>query len=403
MNLTNVEFGDETVVPIFDAVPERVEFHPYQANYDFVNFLILGSDRLSSTESYRTDVIIVVAINRTTQTIRLLSIPRDLYVYIPGWGMDRINTAELHQTQLAAVSHPLGLLAETIEYNLGIRVDHLARIDFAGFEFLVDLVGGLPIPVDCVVTGYQFSTESNTWVPFSLEPGLYQMDGSSALWYVRQRIESSDFDRNRRQQIVLRALWDKIKTVDLISTSAIWGELASYLETDVTYDQILSFVPLILNLDVARIDSQFIGIEQVRQWQTPSDSSVLVFAPDALPQVVEKFLAPQNDRQFISEQAIVNVLNGSSVENADQLAAAQLRWLGISASALGNTPQHTAATSIFDHTGQVKGSSLSIIQQAFNVLPNQVNLTINESGPDFTVVIGESYESCLTKPWEPFQ
>ena len=382
--------------------PPRTALHPNQSTYDFVNFLVLGSDRLSSTGSYRTDVIIVVAINRTNQMIRLLSIPRDLYVYIPGWGMDRINTAELHQTQLSTTTHSLGLLAETIEYNLGIRIDHFARIDFTGFEYLVDLLGGLTIPVDCPVAGYQFSPEQNEWQPFWLEPGVHRLNGSMALWYVRQRIESSDFDRNRRQQIVLRALWEKIRLYDLQSVPALWGELAPYIETDMALDQVLGLVPLILNLDVGRIESQFIGIDQVYEWTTTSGSSVLVMEPDVPSQVAEQFLALHNDRQFVGELATVTIMNGSTLENADQLAAAQLQWQGVSAFAVGVTPQQVTTTTIYDHTGQLKDSSLSVIQQTFNVLPDHVNLVLNDGEPDFTVVIGDDYESCQTNPWLPF-
>jgi LCP family protein required for cell wall assembly len=123
--------------------------------YNLINILVLGSDRYSDQNSYRTDVIVIVSINQSSQTVSLLSIPRDLYVYIPGWGMERINAAELYQTQISTTRHPLGLLAETIEYNLGLRIDHLARVDFDRFEQLIDLLGGVDVPVDCAVSGFQ--------------------------------------------------------------------------------------------------------------------------------------------------------------------------------------------------------------------------------------------------------
>ena len=178
-----------------------------------VNLLLLGSDFSENGRAYRTDVIILVSVNLSTQTVNVLSIPRDLYVEIPGLGMERINAAELYQTQIETYTHPLGLLAETIEYNFGIQIDHIVRVNFDGFRDLIDILGGISIPVDCPISGYQLIQNddgSSQWQMSVLEPGIHNLNGELTLWYARQRIDSSDFERNRRQQIILWTLWQKL-------------------------------------------------------------------------------------------------------------------------------------------------------------------------------------------------
>lgn len=384
--------------------PPPMSLLPQHYQYDLVNFLVLGSDRLETTGSYRTDVMVIVSVNRTTQTVNLLSIPRDLYVYIPGWGMDRINTAELHQLQTKYSSHRLGLLAETIEYNLGIRIDHFARVDFTGFKALVDLLGGITVPVDCLVSGYRLASNGVDWVPFHLEPGIHHMDGSLALWYVRQRMDSSDFERNRRQQIVLRALWRQAASSDLPrNLPVIWDTLRQSLETDVMLDQALAFVPLVLGLDAARVESHFLGLDEVNLWRTPNGASVLVIDPEPFARTLNRFLTPPVENHLNGERATVSVLNASGLNGADLLAAAQLEWAGLLAFPQGPSSAPFAQTVVYDHTGQVKESSRGAIQTALGLSAADILLATDSAvTTDFTVVVGADYQSCQTSPWKPF-
>lgn len=387
--------------PIPDAPPRATPF-PYDPAYNLINILVLGSDRRGDVGAYRTDAILVVSINQTAQTVNLLSIPRDLYVFIPGWGMDRVNTAELHQTQIGASSHPLGLLAETIEYNLGIHIDHLARIDFARFEQLIDTVGGVTVPVDCPVSGYQLA--DGVWVPFVLQPGVHRLNGELALWYVRQRMDSSDFDRNRRQQIVLRALWQAVRESDLLANLPLfWDQMTQIVETDVSLDTMLGLVPLALNLSPAKIESHFLGLDEVNLWHTPSGASVLVMDPAPLIETLRRFFSPPTQNQLVQEQARVQVLNGGSLDQADYLAAARLQWYGLVAIPAGVSGTPAERTTIYDFTGRVKGSSLGLLQRLLGVADADVVLVDDSTREvDFTVVIGNDYVSCVTDPWRAF-
>lgn len=392
------------VVTLLAGQPTRTPLLPQQNAFELVNFLVVGTDQRDGSRAYRTDVILIVSVNWTTQTVNLLSIPRDLYVYIPGWGMDRINTAELHQTQTEVTHHRLGLLAETIEYNLGIRVDHIARVNFEGFETLIDMVGGVEVPVDCPVSGYQLDASGTSYVPFVLEPGVHTLSGDMALWYVRQRMDSSDFDRNRRQQVLLRALVNKVREVGLIEQlPQLWGTLTSIVATDLTLDQALMYIPLFLQLDSTKMESHFLGLDEVNLWQAPNGASVLVIDPQPFARTLDHFLSPPTQNQLYIQRHVVEIVNASTTPSASQLLAAQLEWAGMLTRIGTPSASVSPQTQIYDHTGQTKDSGVEVLKETLG-LTNTIPLLSQpeSSGVDFTVVIGDDYRSCRTSPWLAF-
>ncbi len=140
--------------------------------YDIFNVLLIGMDEPATSKLYRTDSLIIVSVNRTTNTVTMLSIPRDLYIYIPGVGTDRINTATVWG-EMRKVGSGIDLLIQTIRYNLGIDIQRFARVDFAGFQKLVDYVDGIDIAVDCELTD-KFRDDYH-WK--TVKMGVTHMDG----------------------------------------------------------------------------------------------------------------------------------------------------------------------------------------------------------------------------------
>lgn len=156
--------------------------------------MLLGSDFTPET-GYRTDVMLLVSFNLNTGKVNLFSFPRDLWVEIPGWQTQRINTAQPHGGNQ--------LLGDTLAYNFGFRPDHYAIVDFNGFKQIIDLIGG----VDVVVTQHmEDKCDFNEVKWCVVEPGTVHMDSNYALWYVRARLNTSDFDRTRRAQEVIQAI-----------------------------------------------------------------------------------------------------------------------------------------------------------------------------------------------------
>src|SRR3990170_1253603 len=196
-----------------------------------VNFVLLGSDERPFTGGHRTDTVMVVSLDPTRGTVTLLSMPRDLYVYVPGWRVNRINVAD-------GRGGP-DLVEQTILYNLGIPIDFWVRINFGGFSTLVDSLGGIDVPI-----GRSYTDEcGGTWMTFS--PGVRYMDGFTALCYTRMRKSSSDFDRLRRQQEVVLAIFSKAISLDALShLPDLYSQYISLVDTDAGLDDLLALVPL---------------------------------------------------------------------------------------------------------------------------------------------------------------
>jgi len=196
--------------------------------------MLLGSD-YTPQSGYRTDVMLLAAFNTKTNEIHLFSLPRDLWVDIPGYYAQRLN-----------VAHAVGgyqLLGDTLAYNFGFRPDHYAIAEFSAFKYVVDLLGGINVQVtERMEDQCDFTPER--WCV--VEPGLHEMDSHFALWYVRARLNSSDFDRTRRAQEVARAIAKKITSpANLVRLPTFIESALDVVETDMTIgDMWLYIMPL---------------------------------------------------------------------------------------------------------------------------------------------------------------
>ena len=164
-----------------------------------VTFLLVGSDTreaISGTElpDARSDAIMVARLSGDRQHVQVISIPRDSWVDIPGHGFGKINAAY-------AYGGP-ALLIQTVEQLTGVRIDHYAAISFDGLISMTDALGGVDVEVP--------TTTSNG--PYTFTAGVNHLDGDMARWYVGQRYDlpGGDFDRVRRQQNYLRAMFGKL-------------------------------------------------------------------------------------------------------------------------------------------------------------------------------------------------
>ncbi len=129
------------------AAPTPVNPIPVAA--DAVNIVVLGSDKRPHWTEWHTDAIHIVSIQRNRAVVSVISIPRDLYVYIPGDGMNRINMADYHGEATGYPGGGWANLRDTLLYNLGIQADYYVRTDFDGLIGIVDALGGIDVPVHC--------------------------------------------------------------------------------------------------------------------------------------------------------------------------------------------------------------------------------------------------------------
>ncbi len=242
-----------------------------------VNILLLGSDQRPGDGGFRTDTILLLSLNPKLETASLTSFPRDLYVYIPGWTTQRINTAQAHGG--------FETTAMTFEYNFGVRLDHFVMINFWSFVQVIDSLGGVDVQVAVGLSDHR-DGYGNYYVP----PGTNHMDGETALWYVRSRYSTSDFERTRRQQEVLQATFVKLLSLNGIKRAPdLYKIYKDNVTTDLKFSDVASLVPLAAKMsDTSLIQHYLIGRQQVTGWVTPTGAQVLLPNREAILPIIKQ-------------------------------------------------------------------------------------------------------------------
>ncbi len=179
-----------------------------------LNVLVLGIDRRPGEgDAVRTDTILLLHADPGGGRLVMLSIPRDLWVNIPGHGEGRINTAHVYG-ELEAPGGGPQQAAETVSHNFGVSVDHTLRLDFDAFRLVIDAAGGIEIEAPEAIVDDAYPTEDYGVIRIEIPAGWQHMDGERALQYARSRHGSSDFDRAARQQQIFVALAKKLTSPD---------------------------------------------------------------------------------------------------------------------------------------------------------------------------------------------
>jgi LCP family protein required for cell wall assembly len=247
---------------------------------DQVNILLLGSDQRPNDGGFRTDTIQLLTINPQEGTVKLTAFPRDLYVYIPGYTVQRINTA-MGWGGFEA-------LTTTMEYNFGVRPDYYILINFWSFKEVIDSIGGVTVHI-----GRDLCDQRDAFGWYCVSQGTMWMSGESALWYVRSRYTTSDLDRGRRQQEVIEAIFEQLLNVDgLRRAPELYDIYKRNVTTNLDFDFISSLLPIASHLaDTQTVGRYSIGGEQVYNWTTTSGAMVLVPVREAVLEVMRQVVS----------------------------------------------------------------------------------------------------------------
>ena len=202
---------------------------------DVEYLLLLGVDR-SEHGVGRTDAILIAAFNHTRKAIGIISIPRDIWVDIPDLYEARINAVVRIGEIKKGEGKGLPLLRQVIHKYFGISVNHTLTADFEGFINIVDFLEGIPVEVRCPIEDcfhVRDADAGNGCEPLSLDAGIHQLDGATALMLARSRHGRSDIDRGRRQQAILSGLKARLTRPAIIpKLPRLWKKLSRYTQTD---------------------------------------------------------------------------------------------------------------------------------------------------------------------------
>ncbi len=395
-----------TVVPTI-AVPAKT-----------TNILLLGNDDAEQGGGVqRTDSLIIVSINRERGTASMVSLPRDLYLYIPGWTMNKINTI----VPVRGVS----ALKETILYNFGIPIHYYARVNFGSFRSIVDAIGGIDIAVTCELEDWRLISpeldiyEEDNYEKFKLEQGIHAMDGDTALWYARSRITTSDFDRGRRQQQVLRAILSQGVQAGLVwEVPQLWGVYQEDVETDLDIGRILQLAavaPDILDNGVQSIylanatNPIYIDTPAGRTTGHLLDGPVVRDAMQAL------YRAPVLGRASRAPLT-VEIINGTGDPEQAELAAFLLQQYGFIPTISEDESQEIELTTLTFNKANLRASFDWLITWIFDLRrPNhpgnggytgdgQYGIELDPESTsrfDYQLNLGEDFDACRPEIYAP--
>ena len=325
-----------------------------------ITVLILGIDERVQEEDYwRTDTMILATLDPVTMKAGVLSIPRDLWVHIPGYTEERINTAHFLGD---AYDHPGGgpaLAVETVEYNLGVEIDYYVRINFQAFIEFVDRIGGIDIDVPETIHDTEYPTADYGIEVFHVDAGLHHFYGEEALKYARTRhTNGGDFDRALRQQQVIKAILKRVTEANLLPQLAAQApEMLQILEKSVKIDPKLQLDEIIAMANLARRvnmdeDVNFRVIDETCTLfkTTPDEMQILIPLRDEIRQVRDEVFGLQTtngDIQTLAEEsATVSVLNGTQTPGLAFTTSEFLEANGLAISAYDNADRQDYDTSL---------------------------------------------------------
>ncbi len=366
-----------------------------------ITFLLVGSDRRTATA--RTDTMIVVNYQPVPNIVTLISIPRDLFVYIPGWKMQRINAAYQHGLSSKYPTGGTGLLKDTILYNLGIEIDHVAMVNFQGFINIVDTLGGIEIPIACAYTDWHIidptkdPEDENNWELVTVGPGVVQMDGDLALWYARSRLKSDDFDRGRRQQEVIRALYQQAVDLNIVAhIPDLWNDFQDAVVTDLTLIDILALAPNFARMTSGRIRSYYINRDVVQGWRSPQGAALQLPEQPALNYLLQEALAPLTYQEEVHLDTLVEVWNGTPNPNWDDLAAERLNYGGF-ASSVSPADKNTYSSTVLVALGTNPDPFQSEVLLKLFGLPTDRLVYEPETtrGAEYRLILGTDFNPCF--------
>jgi polyisoprenyl-teichoic acid--peptidoglycan teichoic acid transferase len=253
-----------------------------------VNLLLLGSDHRNSPD-YRTDTILLMSLNPQNGSVSVVSFPRDLWVELPDVGDQRINTA------MEFGGFPL--LASTFQKNFGVRPTYYVMTNFDGFVTLIDGLGGVTLTAGGTLRDQCDLPQADRYGACTVTEGeTVHMDGATALWYVRSRHTSSDFDRLRRAQEVLLGVTRKLlKPGFAMKLPTLFSKFESTVETNMDFSTMVSFLPLVPIVldDTSRIHLFTLGVGAVKDWTAPEGERVLKPNLDVIKWIVYQAIHPQ--------------------------------------------------------------------------------------------------------------
>ncbi|MDI6769989.1 MAG: LCP family protein [Anaerolineales bacterium] len=359
------------------SIAPQVQLPPPWDGASRVTILVIGLDYrdwVAGEGPPRSDTMMLLTIDPLSKTAGMLSIPRDMWVNIPGSSYAKINTAYALGEAYKLPGGGPGLAMKTVENFLGVTINYYAQIDFNAFERMIDEIGGLDLEVSETITLDPLGQHNTV---YDLPPGNYHFDGPMVLAYSRSRdTEGGDVDRANRQQQVIFAIRDKVLSLNMLpmlvaKAPALYQELSAGIHTNLALEDAVRLGVLGVQIPPSNIKKGVIDYSMMTIGVSPDNLDIFKPIPDKIRVLRDEVfgggalspLATGDQAQILKdEEARVVVLNtGSGITGLAQSASDYLTSQGVNVVLIGNTIDHPefpifyyaeGRTTVVDYSGK---------------------------------------------------
>lgn len=353
-----------------------------------INVLILGIGGGNHPGGTLTDTIMVASIKPQTNEVAMLSVPRDLYVPIDGYGKDKINAANALGEQKNYPGGGMALSKDTISKTLDIPIHYTVRVDFEGFSKIIDAVGGVDMDVDQDLYDPYYPDGT-----YSIKKGHYHMDGKAALKYARSRETTSDFDRAKRQQKIMIAVKEKVLSAGTLTNpqkmNDILSALSDHIKTDMQIWEAQRLAGIFQKVDKNKIINRVLDNSADGPLESENNGAYILVPKTGNFKEIQSIA--QNiftDSPMRSEAAKVQVLNATGVSGQAKKAADGISGNGFTIVDVSNADEVNTTTVIYDHSNGAKPKTIEFLEKKYCVKSVQ-KADNTGAGYDISVVIGK--------------
>ena len=390
-----------------------------------VNILLAGNsaDDAGHDGANLTDSIMIMSIDTINNKVFLLSIPRDLWVNIPGYGHQKINAAYVDgQNNFSQTGYPsggMGQLQQVIEQNFGITINYYTLVNYAAFKEAVDAVGGIDVTINSSDKRglYDPSIDWTTHGPLvKLTNGLHHLTGQQALDLARARgddyrsygFAKSDFDRTQNQRMMLVALKSKAVTAGVLANpaklSSLSDAIGNNVKTNFNLSEVRRLYDLVKNTDSNSIQSLSLndanGKNLLSNYTSLDGQSTLIPSAgldnfDA----IQAFMAQHtSSNPVIQEGAIVVVLNATSTVGIASKAKTALIAKNIGVAYVGDANANQTTTTIIDVSAGKMPATKALLQQIYGNNVTTANPYAKTYVTDFIILLGADQLTTTVTP-----
>jgi len=360
----------------------------------------------------RTDSLMLLTVDPTTRTAGILSIPRDLWVNIPGYGYGKINTAHFIGEAYGEPGGGPGLTVKTVEEFLGIDINYYARIDFNAFEKFVDEIGGIEINVPEEITVDPIGPGNTV----TLQPGEQILDGPTALAYARNRETiGSDFDRAERTQQVVLGIRNKVLKLNMLpklvtKAPVLYNQLSSGVNTNLSLEEMVKLAWLAAQIPTENIKHAVITPDMVTNSWSPEGFEILLPDTDKIRQLRDEIFTSTGPASPVAETVVgdpvemmnqedarISVLNGTYTSGLASKTGEYLNNQGINVTVTGNAQELSEYTTIIDYSG--KPYTVRYLVDLMHIDPNHIYSRYDpNSEVDIAILLGADWAENNTMP-----